>query len=85
MNVQQVSPEAAKWIARRGMVLDYLNEQQPMNPGHNKRVAADLIHLMQVWAAIEQSDLNRCAAVIGTRKRCALGRDHLGRHAWEDR
>lgn len=54
MNVAEpVSAEAARWIARRGMFLDYLNEQQPADSGHNKRVAAGLIRLMQEWARFE--------------------------------
>lgn len=45
----QLSPEAAAWLARRSMILDYLNEQQPADQQHNRRIAADLTHLMQRW------------------------------------
>ena len=47
--VQQISPEAALWLVRRSVILEYLNGQQPLDQRHNKRMAADLIRWVQEW------------------------------------
>jgi len=51
---EQLSPDAALWVARRGMILDLLNDTQPVDQQHNKRVAADIVRLMQEWDTFAQ-------------------------------
>lgn len=45
-----VAPEAAVRLVHRGMLRDYLDEQQPTaDPWHNRHVAGDLEELMHAW------------------------------------
>lgn len=58
--VREISPEAALWLVRRSLILDYLNEHQPVDQRHNKRMAADLTREVQAWC---HADVRRAALV----------------------
>lgn len=62
--VREISPDAALWLVRRSLILDYLNEQQPVDQRHNKRMAADLIRWVQEWCYADGQRATEHAALV---------------------